>query len=210
MESVTECAFVEPISRPRKEFLDIGVLLQVKIALLPKDVEWKEQEIARGSPASSPIPEHYKFINGSPKNMCWGNTGAISCSFYSTSLITATMLVGNNCTDVLFCRKCELRMAVLRRSKDYLSSHARNQKPRTRDSLEDDYQMKLNRHGDERGKNFRGVTGPNIYRNLKVDSGLAMAQCLSHDLFEGAIKVSLTFGLTQRVFENLLFVQNHT
>ena len=56
VESVTECAFVEPISRPRKEFLDIGVLLQVKIALLPKDVEWKEQEIARGSPASSPIP----------------------------------------------------------------------------------------------------------------------------------------------------------
>ena len=68
MESVTECALVEPISRPRKEFLDIGVLLQVKIALLPKDVEWKEQEIARGSPASSPIPEHYKFSRRQSKN----------------------------------------------------------------------------------------------------------------------------------------------
>lgn len=114
--------------------------------------------------------------------------------------ITATMLVGNNCTDVLFCRKCELRGAVLRRAQFYLQSHAKYQKLRTRESLEDDYQEKLDRHGDERGTNFRGVTGPNIYKYLKVDSGVAMAQCLSHDLFEGAVKVSLTFGLTQRVF----------
>ena len=41
-----------------------------------KDVEWKEQEVARGSPASSPIPEHYKFINGSRKP-CAGVTLAL-------------------------------------------------------------------------------------------------------------------------------------
>ena len=103
--------------------------------------------------------------------------------------ITATMLVGNNCTDVLFCRKCELRKTVLRRANTYLSSHARFQKKRNRESLENDYQERRDRYGDERGKNFRGVTGPNIYRQLKLDTGVAMAQCLSHDLFEGAIKV---------------------
>ena len=35
VESVTECAFVEPISRRRQEFLNMRVCLQVKIALLP-------------------------------------------------------------------------------------------------------------------------------------------------------------------------------
>ena len=103
--------------------------------------------------------------------------------------ITATMLVGNNCTDVLFCRKCEVRRTRLRRARCYLTTHARYQKARTRKSIEDNYQEKLDRHGGERGKNVRGVTVRNIYRQLKVDTGVAMAQCISHDLFEGAIKV---------------------
>ena len=33
-----------------------------------KDVEWKDQEVAWGSPASSPIPEHYKFFRRQSKN----------------------------------------------------------------------------------------------------------------------------------------------
>ena len=33
-----------------------------------KDVEWKDQEVARGSPASSPIAEHYKFSRRQSKN----------------------------------------------------------------------------------------------------------------------------------------------
>ena len=37
-----------------------------------------------GLPASS--PSIINFVDGSRKTLCWGNTGAIYCSFYSTSL----------------------------------------------------------------------------------------------------------------------------
>ena len=118
------------------------------------------------------------------------------------------MLVGYNCTDVLFCRKCEVRRTRLRRARCYLTTHARYQKARTRKSIEDNYQEKLDRHGGERGKNVRGVTVRNIYRQLKVDTGVAMAQCISHDLFEGAIKVrKINFFFSRN--KHLPFISNH-
>lgn len=95
------------------------------------------------------------------------------------------------------CRKCELKLMVLRTAESYIEIHAKNQKSRTRDSLADNYQTKLDKYGANPKKNWRGVTSLNIYRKLRMDSGVTMAQCLSHDLFEGAVKVSLTFNLMQ-------------
>ena len=95
------------------------------------------------------------------------------------------------------CRKCELKLIVLRTAESYYEIHAKYQKSRTRDSLAENYQRKRDKYGDLPNKNWKGVATLNIYRKLRMDSAVTMAQCLSHDLFEGAIKVSLTFNLMQ-------------
>lgn len=106
------------------------------------------------------------------------------------------MIFGKNCTYLFICRKCELSTKVLRKAEGYQQIHARNQQKRTRQSLADNYRSKRDEHGDDTG-NVKGVSYQNIYRYLKMDSAKTMAQCLAHDLFEGAAKVSSTFNLTQ-------------
>ena len=54
----------------------------VKVSLQGRRVEGTGN--SAGLPASS--PSIINFVDGSRKTLCWGNTGAISCSFYSTSL----------------------------------------------------------------------------------------------------------------------------
>ena len=109
------------------------------------------------------------------------------------------MIFGKNCTYLFICRKCELSVAVMRKAEGYREIHAKYQQMRTRDSLRDNYREKVTRCGsghDAKG-NVMGVTSENIYRDLKMDASRTMAQCLAHDLFEGAAKVSSTFNLTQ-------------